>query len=185
MKFLVAACLFLLIPAAQGNAANEREQLREFLESTISRATSFEDRFDAEVWLVDMSTRLERYVPDVDQRLELLELIHHFSSQSDLSPELVLSVIDVESRFDRFAVSRGGAQGLMQVMPFWKHEIGRPDDNLTDIRTAGPPHHGTGTVQRQRRQQRLPGSCGGSLAGTLENGAAELVLINWYRLARY
>jgi soluble lytic murein transglycosylase-like protein len=135
MKFLIAACLFLLIPAAQGNAAIEREQLRQFLESTISRSTSFHDRFDAEVWLVDMSARLERYVPDVDQRLELLELIHLFSSQSDLSPELVLAVIDVESRFDRFAVSRVGAQGLMQVMPFWKHEIGRPDDNLTDIRT--------------------------------------------------
>jgi soluble lytic murein transglycosylase-like protein len=42
----------------------------------------------------------------------------------------VLAVIEVESHFDRFALSSAGAQGLMQVMPFWKHEIGRPDDNL-------------------------------------------------------
>jgi len=44
----------------------------------------------------------------------------------------VLAVIEVESHFDRFAISRVGAQGMMQVMPFWKDEIGRPDDNLTD-----------------------------------------------------
>jgi soluble lytic murein transglycosylase-like protein len=43
----------------------------------------------------------------------------------------VLSLIEVESHFDRFAISRVGAQGMMQVMPFWKNEIGRPDDNLT------------------------------------------------------
>ena len=47
----------------------------------------------------------------------------------------MLSVIEVESHFDRFAISRVGAQGMMQVMPFWKDEIGRPDDNLTDNRT--------------------------------------------------
>ena len=40
-------------------------------------------------------------------------------------------MIEVESTFDRFAVSRVGAQSLMQVMPFWKDEIGRRDKNLT------------------------------------------------------
>ena len=47
----------------------------------------------------------------------------------------MLAVIEVESRFDRFAISRAGAQGLMQVMPFWKEELGRRDDNLTDTTT--------------------------------------------------
>ena len=32
---------------------------------------------------------------------------------------------------DRYAVSRVGAQSLMQVMPIWRHEIGRSDNNLT------------------------------------------------------
>ena len=113
----------------------EHEELRQFLDSTINRATSFEDRYDAEVWLLDMSNRLEQYVPDPDQRLALLESIHFYARQSDLPPELVLAVIEVESHFDRFAVSRVGAQGLMQVMPFWKEEIGRAADNLTNIRT--------------------------------------------------
>jgi soluble lytic murein transglycosylase-like protein len=52
-----------------------------------------------------------------------------------LPPELVLAVIDVESNFDRYAVSVAGALGLMQVMPFWTAEIGRPNDNLIQIET--------------------------------------------------
>jgi soluble lytic murein transglycosylase-like protein len=43
--------------------------------------------------------------------------------------------MDVESNFDRFALSEAGARGLMQVMPFWVDEIGRPEDNLFEIRT--------------------------------------------------
>jgi soluble lytic murein transglycosylase-like protein len=49
-----------------------------------------------------------------------------------MDPELALALIEVESSFNRFAVSSAGAQGLMQVMPFWKAELGRTDDNLTD-----------------------------------------------------
>ena len=33
------------------------------------------------------------------------------------------------------ALRKAGAKGLMQVMPFWKAEIGRPDDNLIDLAT--------------------------------------------------
>ena len=105
------------------------------VEKTIVGAESFKDRYDAEVWLVDMSGRLARYVKDAEQRLELLRMIHAAATAADLPPELVLSVIEVESHFDRFAISRVGAQGMMQVMPFWKNEIGRPEDNLTHTAT--------------------------------------------------
>ena len=47
-----------------------------------------------------------------------------------LDPLLVLAVMDVESNFDRYAESHVGAQGLMQVMPFWKKEYGHPSDDL-------------------------------------------------------
>jgi soluble lytic murein transglycosylase-like protein len=120
---------------AQPADAQEREALRLFLEQTIDGAKSFDDRFDAEVWLVDMSHRLSPFVSDPQHRLALLREIHSAASRADLPPELVLAVIEVESHFDRFAISRVGAQGMMQVMPFWKDEIGRPDDNLTDNRT--------------------------------------------------
>ena len=120
---------------AQAADEAERAALRSFLDQTINSADSFQDRYDAEVWLVDMSTRLTRFVKDPEQRLELLRQIHAAASRAELPPELVLSVIEVESHFDRFAISRVGAQGMMQVMPFWKDEIGRPEDNLTDTRT--------------------------------------------------
>ena len=141
MKLLPAsfgiALILLLATGTQASADREREmeELRQFLEHTINRSSSFDDRFHAEVWLMDMSSRLERYIPDTDARLALLESVHFYARQSELPPELVLAVIQVESAFDRFAVSRVGAQGLMQVMPFWKDEIGRPEDNLTDIHT--------------------------------------------------
>lgn len=113
----------------------ERAELRAVLQAAIGKADSFADRFDAEVWLLDMSTRLARFMPDPEQRLELLRAVHREAKRAELKPDLVLALIQIESRFDRFAVSRVGAQGLMQVMPFWKNEIGRSEDNLTELHT--------------------------------------------------
>lgn len=110
-------------------------ELRSKLLEAVSDASSFEDRFAAEVWLTDMSTRLDSLVPDHDERFKILKAVHAEANRADLPPELVLAVIEVESRFDRFAVSRAGARGLMQIMPFWLNEIGRPDDNLFHIET--------------------------------------------------
>lgn len=47
----------------------------------------------------------------------LAEAVVAESRQRGFSPALVLAVIEVESRFDPFAVSDAGALGLMQVMP--------------------------------------------------------------------
>ncbi len=109
--------------------------LKQRLASAAAEADSFVDRFDAQVWLTDMSARLARQVPEDDERLSILRLAHAEASRVDLPPELVLAVMDVESNFDRFALSEAGARGLMQVMPFWVDEIGRPDDNLFEIGT--------------------------------------------------
>jgi soluble lytic murein transglycosylase-like protein len=128
---LLCAILFIPVATAQPQDSTERDELRNFLEQTINTADSFEDRYDAEVWLIDMSARLERFVKDPEARLTLLQDIHFAATRAGVSPELAMAVIEVESHFDRFAVSRVGAQGMMQVMPFWKDEIGRPDDNLT------------------------------------------------------
>lgn len=127
--------LTALSQAASLPTGVEKQELREFLIATIQQADSFEDRFDAEVWLVDMSGRLSKYIKDPLQRLHILKAVHREATQADLKPDLVLALIEVESRFDNYAISKVGAQGLMQVMPFWKDEIGRPEDNLTDIET--------------------------------------------------
>ncbi len=130
--------LCLLLPQlvnATGQPASDHEDLRLLLKQAIDGADSFKDRFDAEVWLLDMSNRLKPIVKDDKKRLQLLKQIHFEATRVDLPPELVLAVIEVESRFDPFAISSAGALGLMQVMPFWLKEIGRPEDNLFDIHT--------------------------------------------------
>ncbi|NIB41989.1 lytic transglycosylase domain-containing protein [Pseudomaricurvus alkylphenolicus] len=110
-------------------------QLRASLKATIEASDSFEDRYDAEVWLMSKQDKLARFVKSPSERLDLLRRIHRAARRASLQPEIVLALIEVESGFNRFAVSRVGAQGMMQIMPFWKREIGRPDDNLIDIDT--------------------------------------------------
>jgi len=104
-------------------------RLRDLLIQAIAEADSFEDRFAAEVWLTDMSRRLARQVPDADERLEILRIVHMEATRAELTPELVLAVIDVESNFDRYAISSASALGLMQIMPFWVEEVGHTDMN--------------------------------------------------------
>ncbi|MEE8093087.1 MAG: lytic transglycosylase domain-containing protein [Gammaproteobacteria bacterium] len=106
-------------------------QLRAALLDAVANADSFDDRYAAEVWLTDMSQRLARQVPDLDERLQILRTVHYQAARSDIAPELVLAVIDVESNFDRFAISSSSALGLMQVMPFWVSELG--GDNPSDL----------------------------------------------------
>lgn len=128
--------LVLLVSSAGAMAALEVDpELRTVLKKAASESDSFTDRFDAEVWLTDMSRRLAKRVPDANFRIELLKQIHYEAARAGLAPELVLAVIDVESGFNPYAISSAGAQGLMQVMPFWLKEIGRPGDNLFRMQT--------------------------------------------------
>jgi len=119
------------------SATQERPDagMRTALFEAINSSDSFTDRFDAEVWLTDMSQRLQGRVKDPEERLAILKQVHYEARRSGLEPELVLALINVESNFDHFAISSAGARGLMQIMPFWLEEIGRPDDNLFDIST--------------------------------------------------
>ncbi len=50
-----------------------------------------------------------------------------------LPPGLIMAVIDVESRFERWAVSSAGAVGLMQVMPFWPEQLGMRRHQLVEV----------------------------------------------------
>jgi len=110
-------------------------RLRLLLTEAINAESSFDDRFHAEVWLVDMSNRLKRFIKDETIRIHMLKQIHQEATRAQLQPELVLALIEVESHFDSYAISKSGAQGIMQVMPFWLDEVGRPDDNLIELKT--------------------------------------------------
>lgn len=85
---------------------------------------------DSLLWLSSMSERLEKTIKNPFYRVRLLSTIQREAEREGLDPQLVLAVIDVESAFNRHALSHAGAQGLMQVMPFWKEVYGQPQDDL-------------------------------------------------------
>jgi len=130
-SWLALLCLICSASLAAPVDPELRDRLREAIEDTAS----FDDKFTATVWLTDMALRLEQRVPDSDERLRILRYVHEEAQRANLHPELVLAVIDIESAFDRFAISVAGARGLMQVMPFWLKELDQPDANLFDIQT--------------------------------------------------
>jgi soluble lytic murein transglycosylase-like protein len=137
MSFSRLSIAAFLIALALPVYAQERPDpaLVELLRKAANDTESFTDHFDAQVWLTDMSTRLARQVTDPAERIEILKRVHLEAVRANLEPELVLAVIDVESNFDKYAISVAGARGLMQIMPFWLDEIGRPNDNLIHVGT--------------------------------------------------
>jgi len=127
------ATAFVMVAHPAGRPRDAREgpdpDLRVILLTAIKESDSFQDRYDAEVWLTDMSRRLARQVPDASERLQILKTVHRHATHAKVQPELVLAVIDVESNFDRYAISSASALGLMQVMPFWVPQLGYKDKN--------------------------------------------------------
>lgn len=131
---LAALLLAAALPAFAGPTGEPEPELRSRMAEAIATATSFDDKYLADVWLTDMSGRLQRQLPklmpDELQRLSFLKLVHAEATRAGVSPELVLAVIEIESRFERFAISRSGALGYMQIMPFWLEELGQQGNNL-------------------------------------------------------
>lgn len=129
---LLLTMLVLTFPAhaTKSIRVDVDEELRAVLQEAVAQSDSFTDRFEAEVWLLDMSGRLTKRISNAGERLQFLRLVHYEANRARLPPELVLALIQVESNFDRWAISSVGAQGFMQIMPFWLTEVGRPDDNL-------------------------------------------------------
>ncbi len=140
----VAAVLGIaLAPLAARGGAQAYEPLAASVQTALSRAISdagvprlrFADPKDGYKWLLAMSDRLASRIPDEKFRVALLKTVHYEATRAGLDPQLVLGVLHVESGFKKYAVSKAGARGLMQVMPFWVGLIGRKDDNLFHLRT--------------------------------------------------
>lgn len=123
------------VMATDRSAQIEDAELKRFLQANIGASESLQDKFDAQVWLFNMRSRMAIYKVSEEESYQILTAVYREATHAGLAPDIVLAVIAAESSFNRFAISRVGAQGLMQVMPFWKNEIGRPNDNLTDIDT--------------------------------------------------
>ncbi len=62
-------------------------------------------------------------VPNKTAR-EIASVVHKYAQIYHRDPDLILSVMRVESNFDPEAVSKMGAVGLMQIMPHWVDVLG-------------------------------------------------------------
>lgn len=138
-KLLVLVLLFWTV----GIMAEQREEalshsVKAMMQSSVSDLAApkllFANKQAGEAWLAAMSGRLEKRMPDKAYREGFLTTVHYEATRAGLDPQLVLSLINVESAFKKYAVSRVGARGYMQIMPFWAKAIGNPDHNLFDMR---------------------------------------------------
>jgi len=147
MRRPAASCLLMLsvllapLPALAG--AQDYEELADSVRAALSAAIrdraaptlQFDDPADGHKWLFEMSNRLSRRIPDRSSRIDLLKTVHYEATRAGLDPQVVLSIVEVESAFRKYAVSSAGARGYMQVMPFWLKLIGRSGHNLFHMRT--------------------------------------------------
>ena len=131
LPVLLAVATFAAPPARADRQMDP--ELRGVLAGVVEGSRCFEDRYERAVWFAFMEPRLSRYVRDEKERELILHHVHCEARRVDVPPELVLAVMDVESRFDRYAVSSAGAVGLMQVMPFWPRELGMSNEQLVRI----------------------------------------------------
>jgi len=137
---LAAAALLAAAPLAAWAGAQQYEVLSASVRASLARAVTERASVDTKdldtrVWVRAMTRRVVGRFPDEDSAREFLALARYEAMRAGLDPHLVLAVIDVESRFRKYAVSAAGARGLMQVMPFWVKEIGEPGHNLFQERT--------------------------------------------------
>ena len=103
-----------------------REATRDIIEPT--------QQIETLAWLSEMSRNIEKRVPDDFYRIRLVQTVLEEANHVGIDPQLMLAVIAIESNFNRYAQSGAGAQGLMQVMPFWKKELGSKSDDLFNPR---------------------------------------------------
>jgi len=133
-----AAATFGGVDAFAG--AQQYEVLSASVRASLSAAVNdrtpvdFKD-LDTRAWVRAMTRRVSGRFADEEAARQFLMLVRYESLRAGLDPHLVLAVIDVESKFRKYAVSRAGARGMMQVMPFWVKEIGESGQNLFHERT--------------------------------------------------
>ncbi len=116
-------------------SASVQAVLHQSVADRASPRLAFDSQEEGAQWLAEMSRRLQKHIPDDIARQEFLITAQYEATRAGLDPQLVLGLIQVESRFKKYAVSRAGARGYMQVMPFWVKLIGDGKHNLFNLRT--------------------------------------------------
>jgi len=137
--FCVTGLLFVSPAQAGGQvytplSASVRALLQRSVSDQAEPKLAFASQYEADFWLNEMSRRLQKTMPDAEYRMNFLKTVHYEATRAGLDPQLVLGLIEVESGFNKYAVSNSGARGYMQVMPFWVKEIGTKGQNLFHLR---------------------------------------------------
>ncbi len=140
-KLTIIGLLFLLSITAHANIQHYAHLIvstQVFTQTEINdQAITHQEftKFAADTaWLSAMSDRLKRFKPDQQERESFLRTVYYEATRAGLDPQLVLSVIQVESGFRKYAISHAGARGYMQIMPFWTDVIGDANHNLFHLR---------------------------------------------------
>ncbi len=115
-------------------SASVRSMLQRAVSDQAAPKLAFASQQEAQAWLDEMSQRLAKKMPDAEYRFDFLSTVHYEATRAGLDPHLVLGLIEVESGFRKYAVSKAGARGYMQVMPFWTRSIGARGHNLFHLR---------------------------------------------------
>ena len=115
----LAATAALALPFAALGGAQKYEVLSASVRATLAQALS--DRtpvdlkdLDTRAWVRGMTRKVQSRYPDEDAARNFLAMVRYESMRAGLDPHLVLAVIDVESKFRKYAVSKSGARGLKQ-----------------------------------------------------------------------
>ncbi|KMJ54369.1 transglycosylase [Vogesella sp. EB] len=140
-RWRFALLLFTLAAVPAWAGAQREETLAANVASAMSRSIAdinaprlvFDNPHEGAAWLAEMSRRLSRRLPDQWLRERLLTAVQYEATRAGLDPQLVLGLIQVESGFNKYAISPVGARGLMQVMPFWVRSIGASEHNLFEL----------------------------------------------------
>jgi soluble lytic murein transglycosylase-like protein len=135
----IAGLMFACVAQAGGQiytplSASVRAVLQRSVSDQAPLKLAFASQYEADYWLNEMSRRLEKSLPDAEYRVNFLKTVHYEATRAGLDPQLILGLIEVESSFNKYAVSKTGARGYMQVMPFWVKEIGTKGQNLFHLR---------------------------------------------------
>jgi soluble lytic murein transglycosylase-like protein len=108
-----------LAPSIKSLAVTEKNQIP---------SSIFTESLD---WAKDKLSIPSKNMKSADDRVNFLQLVYYEATRANLDPDLVLSLIQVESNFKQYAVSSVGAMGYMQIMPFWVKALMGTKDRLS------------------------------------------------------
>lgn len=149
-KLLLAIIITLFLTPVVHAGEQQYEELSDSTRASLQGLFSdraptrlfFDTPAEGERWLAEMSRRLAKILPrrsilqNEQARRDFLVSLHYEATRAGLPPQLVLSLVHVESAFRKYAISSAGARGYMQVMPFWTGLIsGEQPHNLFNLRT--------------------------------------------------